>query len=202
MLCWAGDAALYSDLLRKAHGNETVAKSWMKEICGHDGGSFSETLIAASAPFVLQHLCLTGRPCLPARAKTDAHPSVVFLPYLHRTASVLHLSEEQQLGLSWQWGMYASMSCLLGLCVAVYCIMMHTLVQGTTASARGTWTLQPWRPGLQKASSAQSPSSSSVTQSCSPLARRKHRAALSLTVACVLQPHSVHTLRLFAPEPA
>ncbi|CAL5219472.1 g1307 [Coccomyxa viridis] len=42
-----GDAALYKDLLRKAHGNEMVAKSWMKEICGHDGGTCSDTLIAA-----------------------------------------------------------------------------------------------------------------------------------------------------------
>ena len=52
MLACAGDAALYKDLLRKAHGNEVVAKSWMKEICGHDGGACSDTLIAASeTPF-------------------------------------------------------------------------------------------------------------------------------------------------------
>ena len=43
----AGDAALYKDLLRKAHGNEAVAKSWMREICGHDVSSPTESLIAA-----------------------------------------------------------------------------------------------------------------------------------------------------------
>lgn len=48
MVPCAADAALYKDLLRKAHGNEIVAKSWMKEICGHDCGSISDTLIAAS----------------------------------------------------------------------------------------------------------------------------------------------------------
>lgn len=56
MLTCAGDAALYKDLLRKAHGNEMVAKSWMKEICGHDGGTCSDTLIAASeAPLGPSH---------------------------------------------------------------------------------------------------------------------------------------------------
>ena len=50
LLTSAGDAALYKDLLRKAHGNEMVAKSWMKEICGHDGGTCSDALIAASEP--------------------------------------------------------------------------------------------------------------------------------------------------------
>ena len=63
MLTCAGDAALYKDLLRKAHGNEFVAKTWMKEICGHDGGTCSETLIAASKPHlpIPSHMQITSQ---------------------------------------------------------------------------------------------------------------------------------------------
>ena len=57
----AGDAALYKDLLRKAHGNEVLAKSWMKEICGHDGGACSDTLIAASKPPLPHSFSCTSR---------------------------------------------------------------------------------------------------------------------------------------------
>ena len=59
LLC-AGDAALYKDLLRKAHGNEVVAKSWLKEICGHEIGTCSDTLIAASEAPLPPPSCFKG----------------------------------------------------------------------------------------------------------------------------------------------
>ena len=56
-------------------------------------------------------------------------------------------------------------------------------MQGTTASARATWTQRPWRQARLRASSAPSPLSSSGTRSCCPPARR---AALALPSSQVL----------------
>lgn len=43
----AGDEGLYRDLLRKAHGDEQLARKWLRTICGHDSEGPSD-LISAS----------------------------------------------------------------------------------------------------------------------------------------------------------
>ncbi len=44
----AGDEGLYRDLLRKAHGDEHLARKWLTIICGHGSEGPSDLIAAAS----------------------------------------------------------------------------------------------------------------------------------------------------------
>jgi hypothetical protein len=45
-----GDEGLYRDLLRKAHGDEQLARRWLSTICGHGNEGPSDLIAAASKP--------------------------------------------------------------------------------------------------------------------------------------------------------